>query len=509
MLAKAALAVAIALATNPTYAQSIPGLYNTGVDDDGIPLFDDDVDPHYELIEPSHIEGEAIVATFDGGFPIPPWLDDNDLSAWITPAWDTNGPGDFELVPSYYYRTTFDLTGLDPTRAQITGQWTSDNRGLDILLNGVSTGITNPGTFDTFSSFLISARQGHPFTDGVNTLDFLVNNGAGEDNVDGPTGLRVEMTGEILEPLLPDAVPIASLYSTGLDDRGEPLAPGQSDPHWTIQDSPDPIFTAPGPATVQAPHPAWSSFGNAAHWISVVDQGPTNISAGIYEFETTFDLTGMDAGTARISGSFLVDNTVTDIWLNDESTGITGGGFGGGTEFVIEEGFVEGLNRLTLLVENAPGADPVENPGGLSVMLAGTAVGTGPVLQPGDADQDLDFDQLDLVRVQVAAKYLTAQSATWGEGDWNGAPGGRPGDPPTGDGFFNQLDIISALAAGKYLTGPYWAGAGSLAGAGMPGEVDLDHVAVPEPTTLVLALIAMLLVGGGRGRGNQVAVDHR
>ena len=76
-------------------------------------------------------------------------------------------------------------------------------------------------------------------------------------------------------------------------------------------------------------------------------------------------------------------------------------------------------------------------------------------LQAGDADMDLDFDQLDLVKVQVGGKYLTGQAATWGDGDWNGAPGGSPGSPPTGDGKFDQLDIIAALGAGKYLTGPY------------------------------------------------------
>jgi hypothetical protein len=76
-------------------------------------------------------------------------------------------------------------------------------------------------------------------------------------------------------------------------------------------------------------------------------------------------------------------------------------------------------------------------------------------LLAGDADQDLDFDQLDLVQVQIAAKYLTAQVATWGEGDWNGAPGGSPGNPPQGDGLFNQLDIVAAQQAGLYLTGPY------------------------------------------------------
>ena len=79
----------------------------------------------------------------------------------------------------------------------------------------------------------------------------------------------------------------------------------------------------------------------------------------------------------------------------------------------------------------------------------------GNRLQPGDADMDLDFDQLDLVRVQIAGKYLTGQVATWGEGDWNSAPGGEPGSPPVGDGLFNQLDIIAALGADVYLTGPY------------------------------------------------------
>ena len=76
-------------------------------------------------------------------------------------------------------------------------------------------------------------------------------------------------------------------------------------------------------------------------------------------------------------------------------------------------------------------------------------------LNAGDADQDLDFDQLDLVQVQVAAKYLTVEPATWGEGDWDGAPGGTLGSPPVGNGLFDQLDVIAALAAGTYLTGPY------------------------------------------------------
>jgi outer membrane protein assembly factor BamB len=62
---------------------------------------------------------------------------------------------------------------------------------------------------------------------------------------------------------------------------------------------------------------------------------------------------------------------------------------------------------------------------------------------------DCDFDQMDLVQVQLAAKYMTGEEATWGEGDWNGAPGGSVEDkiPPPGDGQFNQLDIVAALDA--------------------------------------------------------------
>jgi hypothetical protein len=79
----------------------------------------------------------------------------------------------------------------------------------------------------------------------------------------------------------------------------------------------------------------------------------------------------------------------------------------------------------------------------------------GPHLQAGDADQDLDFDQLDLVKVQIAAKYLTGEPATWGEGDWDGAPGGYSGNPPPGNGFFDQLDIVAALDSDLYMAGPY------------------------------------------------------
>jgi hypothetical protein len=144
------------------------------------------------------------------------------------------------------------------------------------------------------------------------------------------------------------------------------------------------------------------------------------------------------------------------------------------------------------------------------------AVGT--VLQPGDADQDLDFDQVDLVLVQQVAKYLTGQPATWGEGDWNAAPGGKPGQPPQGNGLFDQADIIAALSAGVYLTGPYAAeGAPSAAaladgvladsvlavnalavGGGDSRAADSGPLPVPEPAAGWLAVCGLLGAGLGR-----------
>jgi hypothetical protein len=125
-------------------------------------------------------------------------------------------------------------------------------------------------------------------------------------------------------------------------------------------------------------------------------------------------------------------------------------------------------------------------------------------LLAGDADQDLDFDQLDLVQVQIAAKYLSGLAATWGEGDWDGAPGGSPGNPPAGDGLFNQFDIIAAQQAGTYLTGPYAAVQGNgtigdgqtsvIYNAGT-GEVAVDAPAGVELTSINIDSAARIFTG--------------
>ena len=180
-------------------AATITSLFNTGVNNLGTPLSDGTVgDPHYSLVSvPAGSTSDILVRTSAGGYPIPPYLGDDSVSAWIGPNNDSalDGP-----AGTYEYQTTFTLAGLNPATATITGGWSSDNNGLEILLNGNNTG--NPGTDftqfnDGFASFTIDSG----FVAGVNTLDFLVNNSmpGGYD----PTALRVEMTGTAAATPLP------------------------------------------------------------------------------------------------------------------------------------------------------------------------------------------------------------------------------------------------------------------------------------------------------------------
>lgn len=173
------------------WALPIPGLYNTGVDETGAPLDASALDSHYQIIEsadPEYLGPDAF--TLAPGFPVGPWLAEGPDSRWIAPRAE-QGIGNAE--GNYTYRTSFDLTGHDPTKASIVGRWAVDNGGVDIVLNGSSLGLVNTAGFGGWTDFTI----GSGFVAGVNTLDFIVSNAPATPN---PTGLRVEMTGLVEVP---------------------------------------------------------------------------------------------------------------------------------------------------------------------------------------------------------------------------------------------------------------------------------------------------------------------
>lgn len=185
------------LMTNTVSAQSerkkipIPGLYNTGVDNNKNILSDGDTDPHYVLSISSDASfpGPDSKVVYSDVFPLGAWIENDSKSKWIAPRSDA---GEFNNYGMYVYTLYFSLNGFKPETAEIKGFWTTDNNGADILLNGNSTGHTT--TYNAFSMgyFPFEMKQG--FTHGTNSISFVVHNG------EAPTGLRVMLYGEA-EPI--------------------------------------------------------------------------------------------------------------------------------------------------------------------------------------------------------------------------------------------------------------------------------------------------------------------
>lgn len=185
----AAAILAIAMLAPPAGAVPLV-LFNTGVATPGVLAPDGSVDTHYSITASPAGPASAFVVP-----DIPSaWIDNGPNSKWIAPV----GGNDDAAAGNYTYRTTFTIpAGFDPATAVITGQWSTDNNGTDILINGTSTSATTPFTaFTSFFSFSISSG----FVAGLNTLDFTL------FNQSGPSGLRVELSGSV-EPLQGEPVP--------------------------------------------------------------------------------------------------------------------------------------------------------------------------------------------------------------------------------------------------------------------------------------------------------------
>ena len=184
-----------------TVRDSVPGLFNTGVDDGKVALDDGLVDPHYKLIvNPDSASSDAIVEN-STVFPIVtgPWVANNAGSKWVGPRVETSAAaGAEDAGGDYTYRTTVDLTGFDPASVVITGVWSTDNGGIDIIVNGHSTGQPNTDQFVAFTPFTINSH----LVAGVNTIDFKLNNSSV-----GYTGLRVDRIRGVGTALPPNTAP--------------------------------------------------------------------------------------------------------------------------------------------------------------------------------------------------------------------------------------------------------------------------------------------------------------
>jgi len=114
------------------------------------------------------------------------WIPNLPGASWIGPAADQSNATRNGLPPSdTLYRTTFDLTGFDPTTAALSLTLSADD-WVDVQLNGVTVYThSNPSMY--FGSDVASISSN--FAAGVNTLDFYVS------SIGGPTGLVVAASG--------------------------------------------------------------------------------------------------------------------------------------------------------------------------------------------------------------------------------------------------------------------------------------------------------------------------
>ncbi|MBI1749583.1 MAG: PEP-CTERM sorting domain-containing protein [Acidobacteria bacterium] len=169
----------------PVQADSI-SIFSTGVAAGGGLAANATVDAHYTLT--SAADGvfngpAAFVAITPGVYPFTDWMPGTSNARWIGPRSSLAYPF---ATGNYVYTTTFDLSGLNPSTAILTGGWATDNSGVDILLNGVSLGISIPnGSHTALVPFTISSG----FVPGVNTLQFVVYNDV------AATGLLVDING--------------------------------------------------------------------------------------------------------------------------------------------------------------------------------------------------------------------------------------------------------------------------------------------------------------------------
>jgi subtilisin-like proprotein convertase family protein len=158
-------------------------LFDTGVDSAGALLLGGAVDLHYQLVANSYpsVPGpNAYVVN-----PRLPWAANGPTSQWVGPG---AGRTSFGPFADYTYQTTFDLRGLDPSVAQISGQWMLDGGGLEIDLNGQNTGAAvMAGSLTGWQPFTITSG----LVSGLNTLGFKVHQ---TGLAFSPADLRLELS---------------------------------------------------------------------------------------------------------------------------------------------------------------------------------------------------------------------------------------------------------------------------------------------------------------------------
>jgi hypothetical protein len=176
------------LSLSPNYFQSptaIPFIRSTGTDANGALVPEGTIDPNWTITaKPGGVTGSfPAFATKPDAL----WFPNRNSSRWISSKADAtlgDSPG------NYTYRTSFDLTGFDPTTVQIRMQISVDDELVDVKLNNQSLGLKIPvgGGIPFRLSHGMQISSG--FVAGINTLEFIVNNA---NTIINPTAIQAQL----------------------------------------------------------------------------------------------------------------------------------------------------------------------------------------------------------------------------------------------------------------------------------------------------------------------------
>ena len=162
------------------------------------------------------------------------------------------------------------------------------------------------------------------------------------------------------------------IFNTAVDSNGTVLPRHTVDPHYQLLSSPK----GPAPAYVMDSNLGkghdgpWLGNNKHSKWIGPKANESHYLRPGKFDYQTSFDLTGLDPNTAILKGKWTSDNNAT-LYLNGVATGNTTppGGFSYFSRFSIKTGFVAGVNTLDFVVRNIRGRNVPSNPTGLRVVF--------------------------------------------------------------------------------------------------------------------------------------------
>ncbi len=261
------------------------------------------------------------------------------------------------------------------------------------------------------------------------------------------------------------SVPIA-VFATGVDNTGHVLAGGAVDPHYALVSSPAGAGSAfvVNPGIPISPAGPWVADNSTSQWIGPAANQANYSTLGPFDYQTKFDLTGLDPATAALKGLWSSDNQAV-IKLNGVTTGITTGSqaFGALSNFSITSGFIAGSNTLDFIVTNIPIIGGPNNPTGLDVAITGTAsllYNQTYILQPLPTT---------ITAAEGITTFIASDGALNSRDNLTGGPGSNNTLDLTGGGVFD-LNAPKMLANIQVVTASEGQAAYSNGSTSVPGR---------------------------------------